>query len=59
MSLTAREEHDKTGESDDAPSTDQEAFVESDVEEEEVDETMESVSVTVTETLTERGGEGR
>ena len=51
VSPTAREEQrsDKTGESDDAPSTDQEAFVKSDVEEEEVDETMESVSVTVTE----------
>ena len=43
---------DKNGESADAQSTDQEAIVQSDVDEEvveELDETMESVSVTVTE----------
>ena len=61
VSPTAREEQrsDKTGESDDAPSTDQEAFVKSDVEEEEVDETMESVSVTVTEYSEEEEEEER
>ena len=60
VSPTAREEQrsDKNGESDDAQSTDQEAFVKSDVEEEEVDETMESVSVTVTEYSEEEEREG-
>ena len=42
-----------------SPSTDQEAFVKSDVEEEEVDETMESVSVTVTEYSEEEEEEER